>query len=529
MNHVTGKSLQKFGKRIVNICEFRGDVYMMLSGNTKHITSASDVFTLLCIKPSANSIFKIADFTLPKSTDVICGTGPSPVLLLDNSGEVKVVDLKQGSIVLTVHLQHACVTSDGNYVAGVTNRSVVKLYRLSDKKCIAAYNLSVDVINLEISSDDDYIVVTGSDRKLYAYVIADPHNPEQTLTLKKLPSRNRMTASDLSCVKEDSRYELLHQITKILDSSEFVSEAGSSLDSAYQQQASRVYSFAGDSRTTRDKTQGDLLSKVFGGNDVIAERAASVTSSASSSTLVDSASQLQQPFLPETITGETPIDVRAQSLESVDLPFPLSASTRTDSPTIMPHHSPLPPPEKLMLDLSATSGILHAQQINMTRANKDETKSMKTTVTYKSGEIIRGHKKAALPTADDGAGHRMLEMSGNQPLQRSGNVLEELNPTKPFSLSYKSAVLQQSTQQRLQKIKDQFVEVGFATQTHDPDLSLSLSASGSEAVKSALRSGRSYRGELVASYRRRSRSRSPKSSTTRLSSGTKTSRACVIS
>ena len=167
--------------------------------------------------------------------------------------------------------------------------------------------------------------------------------------------------------------------------------------------------------------------------------------------------------------------------------------------------------------------------MNMTRSNKDDTKSVKTTVTYKSGEIIRGNKKTTFPTTDDTAAHRLLERSGNQGMVRSGNVLEELNPTKPFSLSYKSAVLQSSTQQRLQKIRDQFVEVGFASHTGDPDLSLSLSASGSEAVKSALRSGRSYRGELVASYRKRSRSRSPKSSTTRLSSGTKTSRACVIS
>ena len=542
MNHPSGKSLQKFGRRIVNLCEYNDDVYMVLTGNPQYITSPQDVYTLLCIKPTANSILKILDVTLPKSTDVVCGSGHSPRLLLCHDGTVQVISLKDGSVYQTIELNQACITSDGAYIAGVARDRVIKLYRMLDRKCIAAYDLRVDIVALCISREDDFVVAAGCDRKLYSFVIADPYNPEHSLAIKKLPSRNRALTTDVRYVKEDSRYDLLHQITKILDSSAFVSETASSLDSAYQQ-TSRLYSFRTESRTTRDRAKGDLLNQVFGvppltTND--AHTALEEDSVSSTSTLIESASQMGRDDDAADVflrADDSDMDIRGQSLESVDLPVAVSASTKTESPT-MPANTPdLPPDVKayqlkdLHIDLENIEAQALLRNKDKSRDNKDDTKSVKTVVTYKSGETIQGN---VLRKTQD-------KEKADKPAKQKSEF-EELTPCKPFVLSYKSAVLQQSTTERLQRIKNQFVEIGLTgggggggASDLDASLSASSGSGGGLLHASSVRSGRTvashYKpGEVVGTYRHRSRSRSPKSSTRIPSeSSNKTSRACVIS
>ena len=130
-------------------------------------------------------------------------------------------------------------------------------------------------------------------------------------------------------------------------------------------------------------------------------------------------------------------------------------------------------PNDLQIDLSEIeNGAAQNELITSHRSlnirhiqDRDEAKSIKTAITHKSGDVLQS---VTVKTQNQSQSESVANSVGT-----SQSKFGEITPQRPFVLSYKSAVLQQSTQERLQKIKNQFVEVGL-----DEELDSSLSASG---------------------------------------------------
>ena len=211
MDSKNGKSLQKFGDAICDIAEYDDSVYALITsergGDDGGGGGGGDALQLnvLCVKPFSNSIYKILDLTLPRLVQFVCAYGNSKHIVYHHREEVRIIDIAGSCVKMQEKLAMPRITSDGAYLVGVWNRRHIRLYRLADASCIASFKLQSDIDCVDVSADDEYVTAVTRDRKIYAFVIADPLESHHTLTIKKLPSRCHAPLNALETYREHPR------------------------------------------------------------------------------------------------------------------------------------------------------------------------------------------------------------------------------------------------------------------------------------------------------------------------------------
>ena len=83
---------------------------------------------------------------------------------------------------ITTEIQLFKCTSDGRYLVYLTNDTQLYLTRLSDGKLLAWYTMYMKVSDLNISSDNWYVLLATQDRRLFMLMIADPDEREHDKT-----------------------------------------------------------------------------------------------------------------------------------------------------------------------------------------------------------------------------------------------------------------------------------------------------------------------------------------------------------
>lgn len=119
-------------------------------------------------------------------------------LVAPNQGGLEVIELRSGKTekVLIPPVSEGVFavtakfnTTDDYVLYYHSGRQTMRLFRMSNGKCIGNYKLAADVTDFRTTHDGLSVVVGGVDGSFVVLAVADPENPESKEKLQQLPSR----------------------------------------------------------------------------------------------------------------------------------------------------------------------------------------------------------------------------------------------------------------------------------------------------------------------------------------------------
>ena len=125
-------------------------------------------------------------------------------------------------------LDYITLTHDGNYILCVTNKKMLRLIRYSDGRLLALYTMYDHVCSLTVSTNNHYVLIGTSDKRLFTLVIADPRERDHDARIQHVRDEN-------PGLKKEQAIALLGEASAFQDFDHDSDDDKENLDAAAQQ------------------------------------------------------------------------------------------------------------------------------------------------------------------------------------------------------------------------------------------------------------------------------------------------------